>query len=238
MAAPSIPRRARFDLAEFFARRASEALGVLLCVAALMVAASLWGYDAGDPSLNHATSNRINNPLGALGANIADLALQTVGLAIWFLVLVLPIWGVRLIIDRLPGWTWLSMAALPPALLALAAYLATFGVPPEESWPYLVGLGGVVGDFALHRLEPAIGNAYGLYAALSALALCLIAIGVSIPEAIRSFQFVTGRGDQRQRPARAPAKARADSRRARAGPALGIDEGPSIAGRLCPAGGR
>ncbi len=132
MAAPSISRRARFDMADFFMRRAGEAFGIGLCLAALVVAVALWGYDAGDPSLNHATSDVIKNPLGRFGANLADLSLQTIGLAIWLAVLVLPIWGVRLIMDRLPSWFWLSIAALPPALLALAAYLATFGVPTKE----------------------------------------------------------------------------------------------------------
>ncbi len=209
MAAPSIPRHARFDLSDFLARRASEALGIVLCLAALILAVALWGFDPGDPSLNHATSDRVSNPLGSFGANMADLAFQTIGYAIWLLVLVLPIWGVRLIVNRLPSWSWLALAALPPALLVLAAYLATLNLPPKEAWPYLVGLGGVVGDFALHRLEPTIGASYGLYTALVSLILSILAIGVSVPEVIDGVQYLRGQRHRSRRSGRTSARSRA-----------------------------
>ena len=93
MAAPSMSRHGQFDLTEFLARRFSEALGIGLCLISLVLAVALWGYDPGDPSLNHATSGPSSNPLGGFGATLADLCLQTVGTAIWFAVLVLPIWG-------------------------------------------------------------------------------------------------------------------------------------------------
>ena len=182
------------------------------------------------PSLNHATSGPSSNPLGGFGATLADLCLQTVGKAVWFAVLVLPIWGVRLILDRVPSWIWLSVAALPPAILALAAYLATLNVPPIETWPYLVGLGGVVGDFALHRLEPGLGARYGLYALLSALVLAAVAIGITLGEAVGGIRNMLGLTTRFERannaPLRAPASAaRASSQRPRS------DE-PGIVGRL------
>ncbi|MGH1479538.1 MAG: DNA translocase FtsK [Geminicoccales bacterium] len=229
MAAPSIPRRAPFDLTDFFIRRTSEVAGLGLCLAGLVIAIALWGYDAGDPSLNHATSGVVNNPLGRFGANLADLGLQTIGLAVWFLVLVLPIWGVRLMIGRLPSWTWLSVAALPPTLLVLAAYLATFSVPPEENWPYLVGLGGVVGDFALHRLQPGIGDAYGVYAGLIALVLAIVAIGISPREMTQMFNYVRGRGDRPQRSSKPKVRSRARQAEIE-------EEGPSIFSRALGGG--
>ena len=235
MAAPSIPRRAQFDLTEFLTRRASEALGIGLCLAALVLAVALFGFDAGDPSINHATSDRISNPLGGFGANVADLALQTIGKAIWFLVLVLPIWGVRLIVNRLPSWSWLSIAALPPALLVIAAYLATLNLPAKEAWPYLVGLGGVVGDFALHRLEPTFGGNYGLYTGLSAIALSIVAVGISVPEIIQAGQYLRGQGDRSRRPGRAPVRsqitAAAGRQRSRSGPPEEA-ESPPITNRI------
>ena len=209
MAAPSVPRRARFDMADFVMRRTSEAMGIGLSLVALVIAVALWGFDAGDPSLNHATSAGVNNPLGPFGANLSDLLLQTIGRGAWFLVAVLLIWGVRLIIGHLPSWSWLSIAALPPALMALAAYLATLSVPPAEAWPYLVGLGGVVGDFALHRLEPIIGGSYALYTAIAAAFLSLIAIGISVPELVNGTLYLRDRSSRPKRTGRAPrAKAR------------------------------
>jgi len=238
MAAPSIPRQARFDLSDFLARRASEALGIALCLTALILAVALWGFDPGDPSLNHATSDQVSNPLGSFGANIADLAFQTVGYAIWLLVLVLPIWGVRLIVNRLPSWSWLSIAATPPALLILAAYLATLNLPPKEAWPYLVGLGGVVGDFALHRLESSIGGNYGLYAGISSLVLSILAIGISVPEVVEGVQHLRGRGDRSRRRGRTSAKSRAKAgagRQSSRSEPSDEAEDPSMVGRIMAA---
>ena len=204
MAAPSISRRDDFDLVDFLTRRFSEALGIGLCFFSLVLAIALWGFDPSDPSLNHATSGPSSNPLGSFGAALADLCLQTVGTAIWFAVLVLPIWGVRMILDRVPSWIWLSVAALPPAILALAAYFATFDVPPIEAWPYLVGLGGVVGDFALHRLEPGFGASYGLYALVTALVLVAVAVGITPGEAVRGIRNMLGLTTRYERANNAP----------------------------------
>jgi S-DNA-T family DNA segregation ATPase FtsK/SpoIIIE len=136
-------------------RRGTELLGIVLLVVALALAIALWGHDANDPSLNHATSGPSTNPLGVLGASVADMVKQTIGLAAWMIPLVLPLWGLRLIFARPLNWPWLPVLALPFALLAGTAFLATRSLP--DSWPYWVGLGGFVGDFLLHRLERPIG---------------------------------------------------------------------------------
>ena len=230
MAAPSMSRQGQFDLTDFLARRTAEALGIVLCLFALILAVALFGYDANDPSLNHATSGPSSNPLGGFGAALADLCLQTVGTAIWFVVLVLPIWGVRLILDRVPGWIWLSVAALPPAVLALAAYFATFDVPPIEVWPYLVGLGGVVGDFALHRLEPGLGARYGLYALASSVVLAVIAIGITPGEAIGGVRNLLGLTTRYERANNAPLRGPAPASKTRA-PAP-VRDGPGLVGRV------
>jgi len=229
MAAPSMSQRSQFDLTDFLARRFSEALGIGLCLFSLVLAVALWGYDANDPSLNHATSGPSSNPLGGFGATLADLCLQTVGTAIWFAVLVLPIWGVRLILDRVPGWIWLSVAALPPAVLALAAHFATFTVPPIEAWPYLVGLGGVVGDFALHRLEAVFGERYGLYSLVLALVLAVVAVGITPKEALDGMRNMLGVTNRGGRAKTAPRKAAAAA--SKAGPSRRDTEGPGLIAR-------
>jgi DNA segregation ATPase FtsK/SpoIIIE, S-DNA-T family len=136
-------------------RRGLELLGVVLLVAGIALAIALWGHDANDPSLNHATGGASANPLGDVGASVADMSKQTIGLASWILAVVLALWGVRLISGRPLNWPWLPAVALPLALLAAAAFLATW--PLSEAWPYWVGFGGYVGDFLLHRLERPIG---------------------------------------------------------------------------------
>jgi S-DNA-T family DNA segregation ATPase FtsK/SpoIIIE len=159
-------------------RRAAELLGVLLVVSAIALAIALWGHDANDPSLNHATSGPSTNPLGAVGANIADMVKQTIGLAAWMLPLVLPLWGLRLIFARPLNWPWLPVLALPLALLAGCAYLATWPLP--DTWPYWVGLGGFVGDFLFHRLERLFGpERYALSMGIASVALLVIAVGIT-----------------------------------------------------------
>ena len=230
MAAPSMSRRNEFDMTDFIARRFSEALGIGLCLFALVLAVSLWGFDPDDPSLNLATSGPSSNPLGGFGAALADVSLQTVGNAIYLAVFVLPVWGVRLILDRVPSWIWISVAALPPAVLVLAAYLATATVPPIEVWPYLVGLGGVVGDFALHRLEPDLGASYGLYTMIGSLALGLVAIGIGPREAIGGIRNMLGLTSVYERANNAPL--RVPQGRGRAQARSRDDDGPGLVTRL------
>src|SRR5690606_15631135 len=73
MAASTAPLAEQGGIAGFLARRASEALGVLLIIAALALALALLGHNPNDPSLNHATVGPVTNPLGYVGASIADL---------------------------------------------------------------------------------------------------------------------------------------------------------------------
>ena len=155
-----------------------ELLGVGLLAVALALALALWGHNLNDPSLNNATGGPSANPLGQFGANLADMAKQTIGLASWIVATVLPLWGLRLILGRPLSWPWLPVVALPLALLASAAYLATW--PLSEEWPYWVGLGGYVGDFLLHRLERPLGQAlYPVVTGLASVVLVILAVGVS-----------------------------------------------------------
>ena len=81
------------------------------------------------------------------------MSMQTIGRASWILALVLALWGVRLILGRPLNWPWLPAVALPLALLAAAAFLATW--PLSEQWPYWVGFGGYVGDFLIAMVPEA-----------------------------------------------------------------------------------
>ena len=174
---------------------------------------ALWGYDANDPSLNHATGGASTNPLGHFGASFADVAQQTLGLAAWLLVLVLPLWALRLILGRPLAWPWLPVAALPLALLASAAWLATRPLP--DSWPFWVGLGGFVGDFMLHRLERPIGpELYPTVTGSIALLLAILAIGLSLRELWHGGRALALAPWRARPPAAAPARRRPS----RAGP--------------------
>jgi DNA segregation ATPase FtsK/SpoIIIE, S-DNA-T family len=175
MAASTAPLAEQGGIAGFLARRASEALGAMLILAALAMALALLGHNPNDPSLNHATVGPAANPLGYVGASIADLGLQMFGYAVWVPVIVLPAWGLRLILGAPFDLSWMRIVALPPAILASAGWLATFAVP--TSWPYWLGLGGSVGDVLLHHLQWLLGPAS--YAPVT-LALALACLGFAL----------------------------------------------------------
>jgi DNA segregation ATPase FtsK/SpoIIIE, S-DNA-T family len=175
MAASSASLAEHRGIAGFLVRRASEALGGLLILAALALALTLLGHHPNDPSFNHAIVGPVANPLGYAGATIADFGLQMFGYAIWIPVVVLPMWGLRLILGAPFDISWLRIVALPPAMLASAGYLATWTV--GSSWPYWVGLGGSVGDMLLHHLQWLLGPAS--YAPIM-LTLALACVGLAL----------------------------------------------------------
>jgi DNA segregation ATPase FtsK/SpoIIIE, S-DNA-T family len=211
MAAPTIPRAQQGGFSGFMARRASEAAGAALVAIAILLAVSLLGYDASDPSLNQGTSGPSTNPLGHFGASVADFGLQSLGLAAWIPVFILPVWGIRLILARGAAWSWVAFAALPVALLATASWLATLSIP--ESWPYWVGLGGFVGDFLLQRLERPVGpETYPTVCGVLALVTLVVASGLGwrdLWDGVRSLARLPFRAREPE-PRRPPARPRWD----------------------------
>ena len=133
---------------DFLRRRLSEAAGLALFIAALLLLVMLASYDPKDPSLNHAENALVHNWIGPLGANIADLLYQTCGLVALLLPLVLFAWSFRLLLNRGIEMLWLRLVLMPPAVLLGAVAVA---VLPTPGWWFLprVGFGGIFGDFLL-----------------------------------------------------------------------------------------
>ena len=161
---------------EFPKRRAAEIGGLvaLASVAALTLALLTWSVS--DPSLNHATSARVHNLLGAPGAIAADLVMQFLGLASAVLLAPPAFWGWSLITNRRLDGPRLK------AGLYLIGVIATAGLasllPAPGSWPLPTGLGGVVGDAVLvlpHRLLPASPWA-GIVVGLSLVAIAILCL--------------------------------------------------------------
>src|SRR5215472_12445459 len=109
-------------------RRLNELLGFLLCVSALLLFLALASYSPLDPSLNSAsalTGSRVaRNWIGIVGAYVADLALQCLGVGAFLLPAFALGIGVRWFRSRqavsptakLLGGIWLLMFV--PALVA------------------------------------------------------------------------------------------------------------------------
>src|SRR5260370_5550385 len=135
---------------EALKRRLTEGAGVLLVFASLLLAVALASFDHNDPSPNHAIDGPVTNIAGPIGAAVADLLLQAVGLAAALLPAVLLAWAFRLLLNR--GVTQLTLrSAMLLPLLVLGA-IALNLIPPGVHWPIPAGLGGIVGLMGLDVL--------------------------------------------------------------------------------------
>ncbi len=128
--------------------------GGATAMAGLLLVAVLITYRAGDPSTDTAASGAPANVLGLVGADVADVALQSIGLSAWLIAALLMLSGLGCLTRR--------SSASSPAHPIARLLAATFGVlatavalaapPPPASWPLAAGLGGVVGDILLSSI--------------------------------------------------------------------------------------
>src|SRR3954468_19286827 len=112
-------------------------------------------YNAADPSLNAAGPAAPSNALGGPGATLADLGVQSLGLACGFVALTVVVLGLCRAAAADPaasrGHLRLRAAVGVLGILALAAALA-WPAPPA-TWPLAKGLGGLWGDALLGGLS-------------------------------------------------------------------------------------
>jgi S-DNA-T family DNA segregation ATPase FtsK/SpoIIIE len=117
--------------------------------AALIAAFASW--NSADPSLNVASALPATNALGGAGALIADIFLQSLGLAAWGMALLMIVFGLTRVIEPDPGAARRAMRlrALIGALAVFALAGALSGPTPPKSWALASGLGGFWGDALL-----------------------------------------------------------------------------------------
>ncbi len=133
-------------------------LGIVTVACAAWASLATWSVH--DPSLNNATRAAPRNVLGNWGAVVADLAIQSLGLASIILFLPLAAWGWHLVFRTVPKRRRLRLLAWPAAVILLAAALAA--LPQPRSWPLPNGLGGIFGDFFMagaHVIGPFLPDA-------------------------------------------------------------------------------
>ncbi|MSP48044.1 MAG: DNA translocase FtsK [Alphaproteobacteria bacterium] len=136
----------------FLKRRSQEVAGTALTLLGLFLAACVLFYVPGDRSFSVAVDRPIAHPLGALGANVADVLVQGLGASGLVLALVVLAWGLRFLLHRPVSRFWLRLTTLPAATLAASVALSL--LPAEILWPELpdLRLGGVVGQLIVGRL--------------------------------------------------------------------------------------
>jgi len=137
---------------DFLRDRTNELMGVAALFAAAWTAVALASWSPRDPSLNHATTAEPQNWLGADGAVAADLLLQTVGVAAALPVLILAVWGTRLVMHLEIERLGLRLLAVVGATLGLAFASALF------SLSVLPGAGGAAGALLLNASIAVAGD--------------------------------------------------------------------------------
>ncbi len=138
----------------WLAHMARRGLGLGLAALFIFTALSLASFNAGDPTLNNATGKTAENLMGAAGAGVADLLLQTLGLAAIAATMPLATWGWRLLTSKgLPRY-WIRLISLPLAASAWAAAGAVFTADP--AWPMESGYGGFLGQIILDGFDAGV----------------------------------------------------------------------------------
>ena len=85
---------------KFLHRRSMELLGLCLLTLAFSLLLINLTYNSADPSFNTIGSSETKNLLGSVGAAIADISLQGLGLANIAIIIVLGAWGVQFVSQR------------------------------------------------------------------------------------------------------------------------------------------
>ena len=153
-----------------------RASGLVLLAVLAAVWASLVSWSVSDPSLTHVTSGAVRNALGAPGAIVADLLIQTLGLASAIALLPIMIWGIELLISQQVASLRTKVTYYPLALLALAGGVSA--LPMAGSWPLEHGYGGILGD-VIFGFVASIMNFISSDTAAIAAAILLFGIGLS-----------------------------------------------------------
>ncbi|KAA6405459.1 DNA translocase FtsK 4TM domain-containing protein, partial [Candidatus Tokpelaia sp.] len=133
------------SLWEIFSRQIGSFIGIFIVFAVGAAAAALASWNFADPSLNnYAAETRPTNILGFWGASFADISMQFFGLGSVAALLPPFFWGLLLIAQKNIPRLKRRLGFLLLGLFTLSAACAL--LPPPQSWPMPIGLGGVVGD--------------------------------------------------------------------------------------------
>ena len=150
--------------------------GGMVAAVGVSLAVAMATYNVSDPSFNAASTAPPVNALGKIGATLADLGLQSFGLAAALAALLMVIFGLFRVVSADPEQTRdLVRTRASVGVIGLLALAGLLAAPPAPSiWPLARGLGGIWGDGVLHGLAELISYArlpFGLWIATLVLAL-------------------------------------------------------------------
>jgi S-DNA-T family DNA segregation ATPase FtsK/SpoIIIE len=138
----------------------ARARGGLVAAIGAVLALDLAAYRSGEASLDTAAAGPSGHPLGPVGADIADLALQTLGLGAAVIALLALVSGLATAAASRPGGRGRPGFRAAAVVLGIAALTGALAAPaPPASWPLAAGLGGMVGDTLLSLASGALSQA-------------------------------------------------------------------------------
>ncbi|MGE3713094.1 MAG: DNA translocase FtsK 4TM domain-containing protein, partial [Alphaproteobacteria bacterium] len=117
--------------------------GTAMALFTLYLFLSIISYNQLDPSLNRATGDDAANWGGYFGAIVADLGLQSLGLASLLLVAIPLTWAVKIMQGSHITYMWLRFTLLLASLVTVSGLLAL--LDPPLSWSITSGFGGAIG---------------------------------------------------------------------------------------------
>ena len=141
-------------LKQFLVRMGFLAMGAMIFLLGLLVAAALVSYNPADPSLNMATDAAPTNWLGLPGATFADVMIQTFGIASYAPAFVIVAWSFFVMRAMAIPHLWGRSCALIAAVLLLSAGVSPFAAP--MAWPNVLNLGGFGGAMLTTALLSAL----------------------------------------------------------------------------------
>jgi S-DNA-T family DNA segregation ATPase FtsK/SpoIIIE len=176
---------------------------------ALALALATWR--PGDSSLDASADGAPANLMGRFGASVADLSMQSLGLAAWFVAALLLSLGIARAAEPDPhitrrGLRWRALAGIG-ALFLVAEGLGA--AAPPQVWPLACGVGGLLGDAeaggvaALAKVIDLPGAGPVLQTILAALGAGLAAYALGV-----TFGHVKNLFRARSRPVTASARVR------------------------------
>src|SRR6202789_2569731 len=128
-------------------RRLNEMLGLIVLVAAGLLLLALVSYTPSDPSFNTvgggADARLAHNWTGLVGAYVADLLLQTVGIAIFFVPLAMVRIGVSWMRSQRVGSTKTKVAGIALWLIFAPALISM--MPGKMLWRHALPIAGIEG---------------------------------------------------------------------------------------------
>jgi DNA segregation ATPase FtsK/SpoIIIE, S-DNA-T family len=136
--------------------------GGVVAASGAALAVAFATYNAADPSLNAAGPSAPVNALGAPGATLADLGVQSLGLASAFVALTVVVLGLCRAAASEPAASrgHLRLRAMVGAIGVLALAAALAWPAPPAAWPLAKGLGGFWGDALLTGLSGLLAYAH------------------------------------------------------------------------------